>query len=709
MSKLLEKLNKEQKAAVVNTEGPLLILAGAGSGKTGVLTHRIAYIIEQRLAYGENILAVTFTNKAAGEMRDRVNKLLGGKIKVPWIGTFHSICIRILKRDGYHINLENNFSIYDEDDSISVIKQAIKNLKIDDKTNPKAVKGYISSAKNELVGPTEYENFAQGYFQEKVSDIYKEYQKLLRENNALDFDDIIMKTVELFKSTPKILEKYQELFRYILVDEYQDTNHAQYAFCNLLASKHTNICVVGDDDQSIYSWRGANIKNILSFEKDYSNAKIIKLEQNYRSTKKILEASHNIIKINKRRKDKKLWTENNDGDKITTYKAMDEKDEAFFVAENILKLYESGISYDKFAVLYRINAQSRVLEEIFLRSKIPYRIIGGVRFYDRKEIKDTLSFIKIIYNDSDNVSLKRIINIPARGVGPKSLSEIELMSNQMQSSIIEFILKNTPELPKGYKDFAKIYTDLLEASERMNIYDLIKFILDRTGYLRELEKDTEENMPRIENLNELLSIASDFTELSPSESLEAFLERVSLYEAQDDIKKDSDEKVTLMSIHAAKGLEYSHVFIIGLEEGIFPHSRAYTDPDEMEEERRLAYVAVTRAKEKLFMTYTNSRRFFGSIQTNPVSRFVEDIDENLIENKSYSSNFSNEADYDNGFTEVDDEETTYLELEKGMRVKHPTFGIGRVIDLDESYVKIDFGNLIGTKELALSFAKLEPL
>ncbi|HEX9805195.1 MAG TPA: UvrD-helicase domain-containing protein, partial [Candidatus Dojkabacteria bacterium] len=634
MINLLKELNSEQRKAVETVEGPVLILAGAGSGKTKALTHRIAFIVENGLARPEEILAVTFTNKAAREMRERIAHLVGNSIKVPWVGTFHSICVRILRRDAQNIGLSNSFTIYDPDDQRSVITQVYQRLSIDKKSiNPKAALGMISSAKNELIDADGFANFAKGYFQEQVVPIYKEYQKILNENEALDFDDILMKTVVLFKKSPKTLDKYQTLFKFIHIDEYQDTNHAQYIFAKLLAEKNKNICVVGDDDQSIYSWRGANIKNILSFEKDYPNTKIIKLEQNYRSTKKILDASHSIIKNNRSRKDKKLWTENKDGENILLYNAMDEKDEAFFVAERVEEIINSGKSPEVIAILYRVNAQSRILEEIFLKAQIKYRIVGTVSFYERKEIKDILAYLKIIYNPSDNISLKRIINIPTRGIGAKTFRDLEETASREDRSIIEYLIANENLLKPALAQFIDVYKNITDESHESDIYDLINYILDKTGYMKMLEADKEENQDRIENLKELLTIASEFKGSDPQDGLEAFLERTLLYQAQDDINNENDEeRITLMTLHTAKGLEFEYVFIVGLEEGIFPHSRSYTDIKEMEEERRLAYVGITRAMEKLFLSFADSRMFFGSVQRNSISRFVEDIPEELIDN-----------------------------------------------------------------------------
>ncbi len=711
MSKLLDNLNNSQKEAVLQTEGPVLILAGAGSGKTRVLTHRICYIIEERLAYPEQILAVTFTNKAANEMKERIQKLTQGQYKMPWIGTFHSICVRILRRDGHHLGLNNQFTIYDPQDQLSAVKQAMDTVNIDKKAvNPKAVLGNISSAKNELITPKDYEQYAKGYFQERVLVIYREYQKILRDNQALDFDDLLMKTVQLLQNNSEILDKYQNLFKYIHIDEYQDTNHAQYVFARLLADKHHNICVVGDDDQSIYSWRGANIRNILEFEKDYPDTKVIKLEQNYRSTKKILKASYSVISKNQKRKEKKLWTENTDGKNIHLYKALDEKDEALFVMDRIEELVQKGSGVEDIAVLYRINAQSRILEETLLRYGIPYKIIGAVRFYDRKEIKDILSYVKLLFNPADDISLDRIINVPTRGIGKKTIDEIIVEAKKNKLNIIDCLIqeKNTQKPP--VKKFVELYEYFKKQSELMNVYDLINLIYEKSGYKKFLEDDKELNLDRIENVKELISLSSEFVELDPRESLEEFLETVSLYEAQDDIKKQ-EPSITLMTLHAAKGLEFNHIFIVGLEEGIFPHSRSYTDPNEMEEERRLMYVGITRAKEDLHLSHTESRLFFGNSQRNPVSRFVEDIPMELIDFHTYSKlGDVNNSKLGDGWEEVDeDSNKENINVEKGMKVKHQLFGQGKIIDIDDSIVKVDFGTKHGVKELVLEYANLQPV
>jgi len=711
MLQFLNDLNNQQKDAVLATDGPVLILAGAGSGKTRVLTYRIAYILKRKFAYPEEILSVTFTNKASSEMKERIRSLVEPSVHVPWVGTFHSICVRMLRKDGYEIGINPNFTIYDETDQLAAIKESMKKLKIDTRSlNPNIVLSHISSAKNELVTEEAYKSLAKGYFQEQVAIIYKEYQKFLLENQALDFDDILQKAVVLLKKSPRVLDKYQNLFQYIHVDEYQDTNHAQYVFIKLLANKNNNICVVGDDDQSIYSWRGANIKNILSFEKDFSNTKIFKLEQNYRSTKIILKASNSIIKQNKNRKEKELWTTNAKGEKILVYKSINEKDEADFIAEKIEEILKQNISPEEIVVLYRINAQSRIVEETLLEHGLPYRIIGGVRFYDRKEIKDILSFLMIMYNPFDNICLKRIINTPPRGIGEKTFDSLEISASKKGLSIFKYMIDNQKELKDILKNFIDDMIDLTKASEELNIQELIKLVIDKTGYNKWLEQDREQNLGRIENLKELLTIAEEFKDLPPREGLEAFLERASLYKDQDEMKKKDESKITLMTIHAAKGLEYRYVFVIGMEEGIFPHSRAYSDISDMEEERRLAYVAFTRAKERLFLSYATKRLFFGALQKNTVSRFIRDIPEELIEFRNFDD-FALDEDESDGFEELNEDKETAIKtqpykLANGLKVRHNIFGIGTILEFDESIVKIDFGKL-GKKELLLEYAKFD--
>jgi DNA helicase-2/ATP-dependent DNA helicase PcrA len=709
----LDILNSPQNAAVTTTEGPVLVLAGAGSGKTRVLTYRIAYILDAGLAGPYNILAMTFTNKAAAEMKERVVKLLNeteiadfdeGK-SMPWMGTFHSICVKILRQHGEYVGLGRNFTIYDSIDSLAVVKEAMKRENVSIKEfNPHAIRSYISSAKNELITPTDYANYAQGYFQQIVASIYPVYQKILRENNAVDFDDLLILVVKLLTENQNVLEYYQNLFRYILVDEYQDTNHAQYMIITKLAAKNRNICCVGDDDQSIYAFRGATIKNILNFEKDYPESVVIKLEQNYRSTKKILEASHNVISKNRSRKEKKLWTENVDGENILLYTAKDQNDEASWIVEKIKNL---GVDFNEIAVLYRTNAQSRSLEEAFLQGGIPYKVVGNVKFYDRKEIKDIISYLKLIYNPKDKQSLERIINVPKRGVGPKTYANLNLSAEKEGLGVLEYMINFQGELDAKLKDFAILMETLIAKSKQLNIVDLVSYLLDKSGYVDMLSDGTLENESRIENLKELITVASKFSEMEPFLSLEAFLEEVSLVtEGYDD--DEASSKVTLMTIHAAKGLEFLHVFVAGAEENLFPHVNSMMEEKELEEERRLAYVAITRAKNRLYLTHAKSRIYFGQVQNNPLSRFIEDIDSNLLDHETSDGIYDWDSDMSNYADSTESVDwRSEISLDIGDFVKHEYFGKGKVVDLDDSYVRIDFGGVYGVKELMLEYAKLE--
>lgn len=716
----LDKLNPQQREAVETTEGPLLILAGAGSGKTRVLTHRIAHIMQQKLAAPENILAVTFTNKAAAEMKERIGKLLGGgrvEVRMPWMGTFHSICVRILRRDGHHVGVGSNFTIYDSSDQLDVVKRVMKEMNLSTKdVNPNAVRSYISSAKNEYVSPEDYATYAKGYFQEIVASVYPKYNKVLRENNALDFDDLLGKVVQLFKDNPDVLSKYQQLFRYILVDEYQDTNNVQYLFVTMLAEKHRNLCVVGDDDQSIYAFRGATIRNILSFERDYSDAKVIKLEQNYRSTKKILDAAFAVVSKNKQRTDKKLWTDNADGSQIKLYTAQDERDESLWVAKQIQALISDSVDPEDIAVLYRTNAQSRTLEEAFIRQAVAYRIVGGVRFYERKEIKDVMAYLKLVYNPKDNNSLLRVINTPRRGIGGKSVSEILQLSQSKGASIAEFLIEYSDEIQnRSTRKFSTLVNKIVLAAQQLNVVELINFVLDTTEYIKMLEDGTSENEARIENIKELISVAAKFMELDPVAGLAAFLEDVALVEAQSD-EDNYSGKVTLMTMHAAKGLEFDYVFVVGMEEGLFPHSRVFTDPKELEEERRLAYVAITRAKQQLYLTHADTRVFFGSRQNNLLSRFAEDIPIELVQKLGFAGlrgggagRFDEDLEWVDDWGDGDAEGTPSVEISVGDKVRHEYFGIGTVVRYDDSMVTINFGPVYGLKELSRDFAPLQKL
>lgn len=709
----LDDLNPIQKEAVSYLDGPLLILAGAGSGKTKVLTYKIAYILDSGLAGLDNILAVTFTNKAAGEMKERINKLLrlSSNLKnssiehMPWVGTFHSICVKILKRYGENIGLNKNFTIYDSSDQKEAIKDAMKALDISVKEfNPGAIHSYISSAKNELITPEEYGEFAQGYFQSIVAKVYPQYQKILKDNNAVDFDDLLLLTARLLKENNVILQYFTENFRYILVDEYQDTNHAQYTLIKMLASKHRNIYVVGDDDQSIYAFRGANIRNILNFEKDYPEAKVVKLEQNYRSTKLILEASHQVISKNRNRKEKKLWTENNEGEKIKVFSAEDEQKEGVWITGKIAEL-GSKYNLNNIAVLYRTNAQSRVLEEAFINAGIPYRIVGSVGFYERKEIKDILAYLRVIFNSKDNKNLERVINVPKRGIGKKTFEELLSVATEKNLSIVEYLNIYRKELDSpGLKLAADLFSNLVALKTSLPLLELIDLILKSTKYIEMLSDGTLENESRIENIKELLSVAVRFNDLPPEEALEQFLDEVSLLEAVS-VNRDTTVAVTLMTIHSAKGLEFEHVFVTGMEENLFPHINSVTSEDELEEERRLAYVALTRAKNMLYLSYAQRRRYFGSTQLNPVSRFLRDIESELLDEeiKRYDYNVVDDYEETKKFTEL------ISKYKVGDRVKHEYFGKGTVKKIDSEIIIVDFGAVYGKKELMLEYARLEKI
>lgn len=641
--KLLNGLNPEQQNAVKATDGPLLLMAGAGSGKTRVLTHRIAYLIVEKRVNPYNILAITFTNKAAREMKDRIGKMMGGAAEEIWISTFHSMCVRILRRDIDRLGYNRNFTILDSGDQQSVIKRILKEKNIDPKKfDPRAILGAISSAKNELIDPEEYDKTAGsgGYFEQKVSEVYKEYQKQLRKNQALDFDDLIMMTIQLFQRMPEVLEYYQRKFQYIHVDEYQDTNRAQYMLVKLLANRFKNLCVVGDSDQSIYRWRGADIANILSFEKDYPNATVILLEQNYRSTKKILLAANKVIENNMNRKAKNLWTENPEGNKLVYYRADSEQGEAQFVTGKIKELTRDGkYKLSDIAILYRTNAQSRVMEEVLLKSTIGYSIVGGTKFYDRKEIKDMLAYLRLISNPDDDISLQRIINVPKRGIGSSSVDKMANFAAMHGISIYQALdsvelLGLSPKITKVAREFRDLIRNYTQQQEFLSVTELVEEILDKSGYREMLKAEKSiESESRLENLNELLSVTKNFEDTNEDKSLVAFLTDLALVADIDALDDDGEkaDTVTLMTLHSAKGLEFPVVFLIGMEEGVFPHSRSLMEEVEMEEERRLAYVGITRAEQTLFLTNAQMRTLFGRTSMNMPSRFIKEIPEELIE------------------------------------------------------------------------------
>ena len=635
----LENLNPEQQEAVLHTEGPLLILAGAGSGKTKVLTCRIAYMIEEKGVNPWNILAITFTNKAAREMKERVGQLIGSTQDM-WISTFHAACARILRKDIERLGgYKSNFVIYDTKDQESVIKDCLKELNLNEKNFPfKAVSAVISNAKNLLEDPV---RFSQKNMHEirdrKMADIYTLYQKKLKKNNALDFDDILFKAVEVLANNPDILAYYQNKFKYIMIDEYQDTNYCQYRLVSLLAKQHHNLCVVGDDDQSIYSWRGADIGNILNFEKDFPDTKVIKLEQNYRSTQTILDAANAVIKNNFGRKSKKLWTENETGGSIQFYNAMDEWGEANFISSEIKQLQEAyGKKLNEFAVLYRTNAQSRVIEEAFMSHGIPYRIIGGFKFYDRKEVKDVIAYLRLVQNPNEDVSLKRVINIPKRGIGNTTLEAIQSYARQNDDSMFGALLSIndiggvSKKALSNINEFVKLISGLMAAAEMKKPSEVLKELLDKSGYIDSLQKEgDEDSLTRAENIRELLSATLEFESKNPEANLQQFLEQMALMSDIDNLETEA-EAVVLMTLHSAKGLEFPIVFMSGMEEGVFPSQRSYFEENQMEEERRLMYVGITRARESLYLTAAFERTIFGSTTYNIVSQFIKEIPKDLI-------------------------------------------------------------------------------
>ena len=645
MNPLLTGMNDKQAEAVQTTEGPLLIMAGAGSGKTRVLTHRIAYLIDEKMINPWNILAITFTNKAAREMRERA-MALNPATSETLIATFHSMCVRILRREADHIGYNRNFTIVDPGEQRTLMKRILKNLNLDPKKwNERAILGTISNAKNDLLDEVAYDHQAGDMYTQIVAKCYKAYQEELRRSEAMDFDDLIMMTLRLFDKNPDVLAYYQQRYQYIHVDEYQDTNHAQYQLVKLLASRFKNICVVGDADQSIYGWRGADMQNILDFEKDYPEAKVVLLEENYRSTKKILQAANEVIKNNRNRRPKKLWTQNDDGEQIVYYRANDERDEAVFVAstiDNIIR--EEGKNFKDFAVLYRTNAQSRTIEEALLKSNIPYTMVGGTKFYSRKEIRDVISYLNLIANPADNISFERVINEPKRGVGPGTLEKIRTFAYEQNMSLLDasaniMLSPIKGKAAQGVYDFANMILNLRDQLDGLSITEAVEAVLDKSGYLDALSmQQTLESQARIENIEEFMSVTKNFDETNTDgtedetgiDRLGRFLNDLALIADTDDGDMEAAE-VTLMTLHAAKGLEFPVVFLIGMEEGVFPLSRASEEPDELEEERRLAYVGITRAEEILFLTNANTRTLFGKTSYNRPSRFLREISDDLLQ------------------------------------------------------------------------------
>ena len=638
MQDVLEGLNDKQYEAVVNTDGPCLVIAGAGSGKTKVLTHKIAYLIGEKGVKPWNILAITFTNKAANEMKERIANIVGDDAKDIWMGTFHSICVRILRKFIDRIGFDSSFIIFDTSDQKTLVKGCLKDLAIDDKMfNDRAVLSEISNAKNEMLEPDQYVVRANGDFRkEKIATVYELYQKRLKENNAVDFDDIINYAIKILEENPDILEYYSNKFQYVLVDEYQDTNKSQFTLVTMLASRNGNITVVGDNDQGIYSFRGADISNILNFERDFPGTKIIKLEQNYRCTGNILKAANAVIKNNEVKYKKELWTQNEEGNLPKVYQADNEYDEATYIVEQIEHLKrEEYYKYSDFAVLYRMNTQSRAIEDILRRENIPYKIVGGLKFYERKEIKDTIAYLRLIQNGNDNLSLKRIINEPKRGIGKTSLDKVEQIAEASGTSMYEVIKKadefGLNRVFLNSREFVNVIEELKSKKDELSVSELIKLTLKKTGYTKALEaENTIEAENRIANLDELLTVAIEFEEEFAENSLSEFLEGITLSSDLDNMEEQEDS-VTLMTLHSAKGLEFPVVFLVGMEEGIFPGYQSMMDPQELEEERRLCYVGITRAKENLFLTCSKQRTVFGSTSYNPVSRFLNEIPEELLE------------------------------------------------------------------------------
>lgn len=691
-------LNEFQKEAVLYNDGPLLILAGAGSGKTRVLTTKIAYLIEDVNVHPYNILAITFTNKAAKEMKERIDGLIGERARGIQVSTFHSFGLKILRENCEALGYDHNFVIMDSDDSLTVVKKILKELDYDPKIyNPRAIRNKISSCKNEMMMPIEYEKYAVSEYEKVVLKVYEKYEDKLHRNNSVDFDDLLILPIILFKKNPEILEKYQDRFKYILIDEYQDTNEAQYILSKMIGAKYRNICCVGDNDQSIYSFRGANYKNILNFEKDYKDAKTILLEENYRSTKNILNAANCVIKNNKSRKEKNLWTSNDDGEKIKYYRAYNERDEAQYVIRKIKELSVRNTNYQDIAILYRTNAQSRILEEEMLKENIPYRVVGSFYFYSRKEIKDLIAYLRLIHNTKDNVSLTRVINTPKRGIGLKSIENLTRIADSQNISMYDAI-STGKELA-----FKEIIEKLRELSNELTLTELIDKVLDATGMKKELESEnTLESEVRLENLEEFKSITKSFEEREGLISLEDFLLEISLISDVEEYKDDLN-RVSLMTVHSVKGLEFDHVFVVGMEEGIFPHMNSLMENSELEEERRLCYVAITRAKKCLHIVNTRRRTLFGKDQINPPSRFIGEIDNNLLETNVKQEELETSKEKLDEKEVFRDEDVDY---QVGDYVYHETFGSGRVVEVTNTLVSVAFKHPHGIKKLMKNHKKL---
>jgi DNA helicase-2/ATP-dependent DNA helicase PcrA len=723
---ILATLNPAQREAVEAIKGPVLILAGPGSGKTRVITHRIAYLIKSCGVSPQHIMAVTFTNKAAREMRERLEQLLGQTAEALSLGTFHAICARILRREGKAIGLDSSFVIYDEEDQLSLTKQALEELNLDPKQYaPRALHSAISAAKSRLISPGSYAQRVSSYFEEIVHRVYQRYQQLLSQGRAVDFDDLLMKTVQLFQDQPQVLKIYQSKYVHILVDEFQDTNIVQYMLMKHLAGKYRNLCVVGDPDQSIYSWRFADLRNILSFEKDYPEAKVVFLEQNYRSTKTILEVASDVISANVQRKPKELWTENEDGTPVTIIESYNAEEEAQSVVNEIEKLtVQEQLPLKDCAVMYRVNAQSRALEETFLRYGVPYKLIGGTRFYQRREVKDIIAYLKLIHNPQDNVSLTRIINVPARGIGPRTLSQLQSWAKAHDTSLFEALKQVShpdsvgtrqalsPRIVQALAGFNALISELTAQSHELSLSDLVNEILKHTRY-REYILDKEGGEEKWENIMELRSVAGEYDELDPEEALTTFLEKVSLVSDIDELDEKADA-VTLITLHQAKGLEFSAVFIVGLEEGILPHRKSSDDPEQMEEERRLCYVGITRAKKRLYLLRSYRRSLFGGSTANPPSRFLQDISPHLIRPRGlWEESPTPVASLDfNRDSQPSPQPLNTLTLKIGDHVCHNKFGPGIVMNCnptrDDQELTVAFEE-VGVKKLLASLAPLEKI
>ncbi|EGP5622945.1 DNA helicase PcrA [Enterococcus faecium] len=738
-AELLNGMNPRQKEAVLHTDGPLLLMAGAGSGKTRVLTHRIAYLIEEKEVNPWNILAITFTNKAAKEMKERVNAILASGGEDVWVSTFHSMCVRILRRDVDFIGYNRNFTIIDSSEQLTLMKRILKELNIDPKKyDPRSILGTISQAKNSLQTPQDFAKMQGSYYEEIAAKCYAAYQKELQYNQCMDFDDLIMNTIRLFEEHPDSLTYYQNKFHYIHVDEYQDTNHAQYTLVNLLAGRFRNLCVVGDADQSIYGWRGADMQNILDFEKDYPDAAVILLEQNYRSTKNILSAANQVIENNSNRKPKNLWTENKEGNKITYYRADNERDETRFIVDRMQEEIRSNHrNYGDFAILYRTNAQSRVMEETLLKANIPYKMVGGHKFYDRKEIKDILAYLNVLANPQDSISFERIVNSPKRGIGPGSIEKLRSFASLHEWPLLE-AAQNVDLANIGGKAgqqlgaFGEMIQEVTQMIPYLTVTELTKGVLDRSGYLEDLKiQNTLEAQARIENLEEFLTVTQEFDKQfeqqneedadAPEEKLTVFLNDLALVSDIDNLEEDASQ-VTLMTLHAAKGLEFPVVFLIGLEEGVFPLSRALMEESELEEERRLAYVGITRAEEALYLTNAFSRTLYGRTQYNRPSRFVEEIDQKLLEIEGMRPTpkktpvFAKKTAYSYKQPEtavVPSKSATGGEnnsWKPGDKVKHKKWGLGTVVRVSGTSKDLELDVAFpsqGVKRLLAAFAPIE--